>query len=361
MEVMVRDQLKIFKNKKVFVTGHTGFKGSWLVLTLQELGCEVYGYALAPETTPNHYELNQIQIDSTLADIRDLNKLTESLHNSKAEIVFHLAAQSLVRPSYSDPSYTYDVNVMGSLQVLQAVRSCQHVNALVMITTDKVYENREINYAYKETDRLGGYDIYSSSKACCEILIDSYRNSFFNLQKYGADHKLLIASVRAGNVIGGGDWCVDRLIPDLMKAASQNQEAIIRNPLSIRPWQHVLDCISGYLLIGAHLLNENKSVAKAWNISPEKDDVMNVESVIKLAQSGWSKIKYIVNSDKNNPHEANLLMLDNSEIKNTLQWKPVFSTSQAIQITTDWYKQYYTQGEILSSMQINKYLNASWN
>ena len=203
MENMVSDKLNIYKNKKVFVTGHTGFKGSWLVLTLQQLGCEVYGYSLLPDSEPSHFELLKLNLHSTYADIRDYAVLKNSLKESQAEIVFHLAAQSLVRPSYSNPVYTYDVNVMGSLNILEASRSCEHVKAIVMITTDKVYENLEINYAYKESDRLGGYDMYSSSKACCELMINSYRNSFRNLDQFNINHTQLIASVRAGNVIGG--------------------------------------------------------------------------------------------------------------------------------------------------------------
>ncbi|NOT36016.1 MAG: CDP-glucose 4,6-dehydratase [Saprospiraceae bacterium] len=361
MEVMVKEQLKIYKNKKVFVTGHTGFKGSWLVLALQELGCEVHGYALNSDSIPNHYGLHTLNIHSTISDIRNSESLQKALQESQAEIVFHLAAQSLVRPSYSDPVYTYDVNVMGSLHLLNAVRSCEHVRAVLMITTDKVYDNREMDYAYNETDRLGGYDMYSSSKACCEILISSFRNSFFNHKQYGIEHQVLITSVRAGNVIGGGDWSVDRLIPDIMKATAKEQKVILRNPTAIRPWQHVLDCLGGYLLLGAHLLNKEIAIAKAWNIAPEKNEASSVEKIIQLAQNYWPKIQYEIQSVAGNVHEAQLLMLDNAEIKEKLQWRPIYTTQEAVELTVSWYQSYYEDNKVVTSQQIRNFFNHSWN
>ncbi|MEP7195886.1 MAG: CDP-glucose 4,6-dehydratase [Saprospiraceae bacterium] len=354
---MVINEFEIYRNKKVFVTGHTGFKGSWLVLTLQQLGCEVYGYSLRPDSVPNHFELLKLKIHSTFADIRDYAILKNSIKESQAEIVFHLAAQALVRPSYSNPVYTYDVNVMGSINVLEASRTCDHVKAIVMITTDKVYENLEINYAYKESDRLGGYDMYSSSKACCELLIKSFRDSFRNTNEYQHTHHQLIASVRAGNVIGGGDWSVDRLIPDVMKAAANRTQIVIRNPHSIRPWQHVMDCLGAYLRLGAHLLNGKKEFATTWNVSPDKEEIFSVKNVIDLCKENWGDVQIKIEENEKEPHEAKNLMLDNTASKKNLGWTPFYNTSQSIQMTVQWYKQFYEEKKVISLSQIENYLS----
>ena len=265
MENMEVNHIEIFRNKKVFITGHTGFKGSWLSLLLQHEGAIVTGYSLAPVTIPNHYDLLKIEQQSFIDDILAANKLSAAIREAKPEIIFHLAAQPLVRASYADPLYTYQTNVIGTLNLLEAAKNCGTVKAIVLITTDKVYENKESNRPYIETDELGGYDMYSSSKACCELLIRSYRNSFLNIDDYQIKHHILIASARAGNVIGGGDWSEDRLLPDIVKAAARGTSVQIRNPNAVRPWQHVLDCLYGYLLLGAKLLQEETAFSGAWN------------------------------------------------------------------------------------------------
>lgn len=355
MENMVDRRLEIYKNKKVFITGHTGFKGSWLTLTLQKLGCEVHGYSLLPDSAPNHYDLIKPKIDSQIGDIRDFNTLKNSLEKSKAEIVFHLAAQSLVRTSYIDPVYTYEVNVLGSLHVLQAATTCPQVKAIVMVTTDKVYHNIEQDYSYKENDRLGGYDIYSSSKACCELMIDSYRNSFCNINTYNQSHHILIASVRAGNVIGGGDWSKDRLIPDLIRAIVKKQAVQIRNPDSIRPWQHVLDCLYAYLLIGSKLLEGDIKVARAWNVAPEEHEIFSVRALLMQCKSHWNDVEFELAESLNQPHEAGLLMLDASKLISELEWKPKIGTTEAVELTIKWYKKYYLENEVSSFDQVDYY------
>lgn len=355
---MVADHLEFWKNKKVFVTGHTGFKGSWLMSLLHQLNCEVFGYALEPASDPNHFSLLKNRGQSVYADIRDLDKLKQAVKESRAEIVFHLAAQSLVRTSYRDPHYTYEVNVMGSLNLLEAVRMSPSVRAVVMVTTDKVYANREEHYAYREDDKLGGHDMYSSSKACCEILIDSYRLSFLKSSQFRENQRILIASLRAGNVIGGGDWSEDRLIPDLVRAAAAKQTAEIRNPLAVRPWQHVLDCLNAYLMVGAELFKGNQEAASSWNVAPEKAEVCSVEQILQMSAQAWNEIQYNVRPLQNAPHEANLLMLDNTKIKSKLNWTPVYSTPEAVALTFDWYKKYYKSGECITEFQVEKFLAA---
>ncbi|RYG44665.1 MAG: CDP-glucose 4,6-dehydratase, partial [Chitinophagaceae bacterium] len=333
--------LEIYQHKKVFITGHTGFKGSWLTAIFNHLGVASYGYSLPPETTPNHYELLNTGQAGEFGNILDREKLHAAVARFQPDIIFHLAAQALVRPSYTDPVNTYETNVIGTLNVLEAARACKSVQAVVLITTDKVYENKEWEKPYAETDTLGGYDMYSSSKACCEILISSYRNSFFNTEQYGRQHNVLIASVRAGNVIGGGDWSVDRLLPDIAQAASQSKQVQIRNPLSVRPWQHVLDCLYGYLLVGEKLLNQETDFAAAWNFSPYSTEAKNVEEVANVAKKSWEAIDISFGKAPDNYHEAGLLILDNSKAIEKLGWKPVWNTELAIQKTIEWYKAFY--------------------
>ncbi len=355
---MVKGHLEYLKNRKVFVTGHTGFKGSWLIAMLRQLNCEVYGYALECTSDPNHFSLLKSNGHYVYADIRDPNKLKQAVSESGAEIVFHLAAQSLVRPSYRDPRYTYEVNVMGSLNLLEAVRASPSVRAVVMVTTDKVYANREEHYAYREDDKLGGHDMYSSSKACCEILIDSYRLSFLKPDLVTENQQILLASLRAGNVIGGGDWSEDRLIPDLVRAAATKQTAKIRNPQAVRPWQHVLDCLNAYLIVGAELLKGNREAAGSWNVAPEKAAVYAVENILTLSTQYWNEIKYTILPQQNAPHEANLLMLDNTKIKSKLNWTPVYSTQETVALTIEWYRKYYESGDCITERQVEKFLAA---
>ena len=350
--------LEVYQNKKVFITGHTGFKGSWLTALFHQLGVQSQGYSLAPATTPNHFELTASQNEYSFGDILDKEKLNKAVVAAQPDIIFHLAAQALVRPSYTNPVNTYETNVIGTLNVLEAARKCKTVKAIVLITTDKVYENKEWDKPYTETDVLGGYDMYSSSKACCEILINSYRNSFFNMAVYGREHDVLIASVRAGNVIGGGDWSLDRLLPDIARAASVNKKVQIRNPLSVRPWQHVLDCLYGYLLVGERLLNKEKGFAEAWNFSPYSSEAKNVEAIAGMAKKSWNKIDIEFGQAPDNYHEAGLLILDNSKAIRELGWKPVWNTQQAIEKTVEWYKAFYEEKKVLTGENISDYLNS---
>ncbi|MDB5200737.1 MAG: ddhB [Ferruginibacter sp.] len=347
-----------YKGKKILVTGHSGFKGSWLVAVLQQMGAEIFGYALAPGTNPNHLDLLAPDVDATYNNILQKDALHEFMQHASPEIIFHLAAQPLVRESYRNPLNTYETNVIGTLNVLEAARTCHSVRAIVCITTDKVYENKEIEYAYTEDDQLGGYDMYSSSKACCEILIASYRNSFFNMNDYGKHHNMLIASARAGNVIGGGDWSSDRLIPDIVRSTVSGQKVEIRNPSAIRPWQHVLDCIFGYLLMATKLFEGDTQVASAWNFSPSTAELMTVEAVLKGAKQHWPQIEVTFNKDPDDFHEANLLMLDNSKAVHKLGWQPAWTTADAIEKTIKWYRAFYEEGEVLTNKQIANYISA---
>ncbi len=350
---------EVYHNKKVFITGNTGFKGSWLAAFLTKLTANIEGYSLPPETSPNHFTLLNIPYKTTFGNILDKKKLDDTIFKAQPEIIFHLAAQALVRQSYIDPANTYETNVVGTLNVLEAARKCNSVKAVVLITTDKVYENKEWEKPYKETDELGGYDMYSSSKACCEILIKSYRNSFLNLKDYNVKHNVLLASVRAGNVIGGGDWSKDRLLPDISIAASESKKVIIRNPKSVRPWQHVLDCINGYLMLGAKLLQGKREFAEAWNFSPYSADVKSVYDITVTAKRNWNKIDVEFGTVSEDYHEAGLLMLDNTKAVAKLGWKPVWDTEEAVSKTIAWYKLYYEQCTASSMNDINDFLQSS--
>ena len=349
--------MEIYKNKKVFITGHTGFKGSWLNSFLDTLGAKTMGYAFAPNSIPSHFDIQKSKIDSIIGDIGNAQLLKESMLSFNPDIVFHLAAQPLVRESYKNPFNTYNTNVIGTLNVLEAVKSTPSIKAAVIITTDKVYENKEWDYPYRENDELGGYDLYSSSKACTEILVKSFQRSFFDKQKYKLEHNLLIATARAGNVIGGGDWSADRLVPDIVRATIENKTTKIRNPNSIRPWQHVLDCLYGYLLLGEKLLQEKSEYAEAWNFAPNSTESLTVKEVSDVAKTIWEDIKIEFDQPTENFHEAGLLKLDNSKSISKLGWKPRWNTKQAIVQTIEWYKSFYLNKEVLTSNQILKYLN----
>ncbi len=348
--------LEIYRNKKVFITGNTGFKGSWLCAFFKKLNVQIVGFALPPATTPNHFSLLNADYKTTFANILDKEKLESAILKAQPDIIFHLAAQALVSKSYIDPFNTYQTNVIGTLNILEAVRKCKHVKSVVLVTTDKVYENKECEKPYLETDELGGYDMYSSSKACCEILIRSYRNSFFNLAEYKKKHTVLIASVRAGNVIGGGDWNPDRLIPDISIAASKNKKVQIRNPKSVRPWQHVLDCLYGYLLLGSKLLKEEKDFAEAWNFSPPGNEVKTVEEITVIAKKSWDKVTIEFPPSGQAFHEAALLSLDNAKAVQRLGWKPAWDTNKSVQRTIEWYKSFYDESKILTDDNIVEYL-----
>ncbi|MBU0631303.1 CDP-glucose 4,6-dehydratase [bacterium] len=346
----------IYKDKSVLVTGHTGFKGSWLVYWLREMGAKVVGYSLEAPTQPNHISLLNLDIVSIVGDIRDLDQLNRAFETYKPDIVFHLAAQPLVRLSYENPIETYETNVMGTLKVFEACRKYD-VKAIVNITSDKAYENKEWIWGYRENDPMGGYDPYSSSKGCADLLANSYRNSYFNVQEYKKTHDTLLASCRAGNVIGGGDWAKDRLITDIMLSVSQGKKVSIRNPHATRPWQHVLEPLSGYLHVGQKLLEEKKEFGEAWNFGPSDEGSITVEEVIHNVKKHWEKIDYEINQDPSQPHEANLLKLDCSKAHILLKWKDVWDSDTTFEKTVKWYKSFYEEDtKILTEDDLKSYV-----
>jgi len=333
-----------YAGKKVFLTGHTGFKGSWMLAWLHLLGAHVKGYSLAPETSPNLYELldGDALCESVIADLSERDKLTQAVLEFQPDFIFHLAAQPLVRLSYEQPAETFQTNALGTAYLLDAVRQLTKPCTVVLITTDKVYENKEWVYPYRETDRLGGYDPYSASKACAELVINSYVQSFFNSNAFD-QHQKGIAVGRAGNVIGGGDWSRDRIIPDIVRALQGSQPVQVRNPAAVRPWQHVLEPIGGYLLLGARLAAAPQQFASAWNFGPLADDTKTVEALVLEAIDIWGSGQYDKPALTGQPHEAGLLKLDISKALTYLDWKPVFDSKTAIAQTIDWYKAYATQ------------------
>jgi CDP-glucose 4,6-dehydratase len=338
------DELKkTYSGKKVFVTGHTGFKGSWLLQILQLLGADVKGYGLLPDGDINLYSIisGDSLCQSVIADLRDREFLKKTVSDFQPDFVFHLAAQPLVRLSYQIPSETFEVNAIGTANLLDAIRLLDKPCYCVLITTDKVYHNNEWEYPYRENDRLGGYDPYSASKACAELLIDSYRNSFFNIKSYSI-HQKAMAVARAGNVIGGGDWAKDRLIPDIVKALNDNNKVEIRNPNAIRPWQHVLEPLSGYLLLGAKLAHRPIFYSQAYNFGPEFNDAVAVGDMVKIALALWGGGNYEFVKSNNQLHEAGLLKLDISKAVAELNWKPKMNAQQALEFTINWYKEYYS-------------------
>lgn len=341
MEQINNDLIKkIYKGKTVLVTGHTGFKGSWLSIWLNELGAKVIGYALDPYTENDNFVVTGLKdkIIDVRGDLRDLEKLQRVFNQYNPEFVFHLAAQPLVRLSYEIPKETYEVNVMGTLNVLECIRNTASVKVGIMITTDKCYENKEQIWSYRENDPMGGYDPYSSSKGCAELLISSYRNSFFNPKDY-ASHGKSIASVRAGNVIGGGDWSKDRIIPDCIRALVEGKNIEIRNPYAVRPWQHVLEPLNGYLLLGAKMFNCPIDYTSGWNFGPNSESIVPVRDIADIIVNKWGKGNCINTSDKAY-HEANLLSLDCTKAKTYLNWSPKLSIEEALEFTVHWYKNY---------------------
>jgi len=347
----------IYKGKTVLVTGHTGFKGSWLVYWLEQMGAKVIGYSLKAPTTPNHIELLNLDIVSVIGDIRDLDKLNKTFQEYKPDIVFHLAAQPLVRLSYENPIETYETNVIGTLKVFEA---CKHnnVKAIVNITSDKAYDNKEWVWGYRENDPMGGYDPYSSSKGCADLLANSYRNSYFNVSNYKKTHNTLLASCRAGNVIGGGDWAEDRLMTDIMLSVSQNEKVIIRNPNATRPWQHVLEPLSGYLNIGQKLLEQKLEFSDAWNFGPSDEGSISVGEVVTHVKKYWNKIDYTLNKEVNSLHEANLLKLDCSKAHIELEWKDVWNSDITFEKTVNWYKSYYEENaKVLTQNDLEDYIS----
>jgi len=356
----------MYKNKRVLITGHTGFKGSWLALWLTKLGAEVAGYALVPPSSPSHYDLLSLPMTSIIGDVRDTEKVSYTFKKYSPEIVFHMAAQSLVRRSYRDPKYTLETNIMGTVNVLEACRSTPSVKNIINITSDKCYENKEWIWGYRENDTIGGFDPYSASKGCSELVTSAYRNSFFHPEQYGQRHQVLVASVRAGNVVGGGDWAEDRLIPDIIRARSNNNKVIIRNPHATRPWQHVLEPLSGYLLLGQKLLQGEKEFASAWNFGPKDGGVVTVGEIVEQFKSSWADMDYEIQIDSNNLYEADLLKLDCSKAHIRLHWRSVWDSLTTIERTVEWYKKYYENNEVMSLRDISAYvadaqiINAEW-
>ncbi len=345
----------IYKDRTVLVTGHTGFKGSWLSLWLRRLGARVVGYALEPATDPNHFDLLRLDMASTIGDIRDRAGLEKVFETYKPEVVFHLAAQPLVRASYLDPVTTLETNVIGTANVLEACRTAPSVRAVVNITSDKCYENREWLYGYREIDPMGGYDPYSASKGCAELVTNSYRRSFFSPEAYGKKHGVLLASARAGNIIGGGDWSTDRLVPDMIRAAVAGAKVSIRSPRAIRPWQHVLDPLAGYLMLGRKLLEGDAAFADAWNFGPDEASCIEVERIVKGARAVWDRIDYEKAEDPAGPHEAGLLKLDCSKARTVLGWRPLWKIEDALDATVGWYREFYASGAARSALDLDRY------
>jgi len=352
---------KIFKDKKILITGHTGFKGSWLSKILLSWGSDVTGIALKPNTKPNLFDSLKIKnkINNYFIDIRKFKEIKEVLQKEKPEIVFHLAAQTLVRDSYDDPLYTFETNTLGTANILQAIKETNTVKAVVVITTDKVYKNEESNHSFKENDKLGGHDPYSASKAGAEMIVDSYIKSFFNPKNYGKLHRTLIASARAGNVIGGGDWSKDRLVPDLIKATFKNKKVIIRSPEAIRPWQYVLEPLYGYLLLAEKLYKGKKEFSGAWNFGPNNQTFLTVEEFIKLAFKTLDKGSYTIKKDNTQKHEATLLKLNSSKAKKNLNWQQVLDIDETLKLTFEWYKNFYSKKNIIdvTDQQIKLFFN----
>lgn len=349
-----------YSGKKIFLTGHTGFKGAWMLKTLSLLGAEVKGYALVPQTTDDlFYLINGEKIcNSVVGDLRNKKRLEEELVSFQPDFVFHLAAQPLVRLSYEIPAETFEVNVIGTANLLDAVKLLEKPCSVVLITTDKVYRNNEWIYPYRENDRLGGYDPYSASKACAELVIDSYRNSFFNIKNYN-QHKKAIAVARAGNVIGGGDWSKDRLIPDIAKAFAIEKAVTIRNPQSVRPWQHVLEPVIGYLILGKKLKSDPIKYSSAYNFGPQLSDALAVEEMLQLAIESWGNGEYIVEKIEGQPHEAGLLKLDISKAVVELNWKPKMNAKEAVSMTMDWYSEFFSNKNeinVFTDSQIKSFL-----
>jgi len=340
---------KSFRNKKVLVTGHTGFKGSWLSLWLENIGAKVYGISQPTRHKNDHFNFIESNCNSFIVDIRDTIKFKKTLSEINPDFVFHLAAQPLVRDSYNNPLDTWNTNVIGTANLLEYSRELSNLLGLLVITSDKCYENKEVSRGYIESDSLGGHDPYSASKGACEILTNSFRKSF-----YSDSNNPLIASARAGNVVGGGDWSEDRLIPDIMRSIQKKDSLIIRSPNSTRPWQHVLDCLYGYLLLGEKLINQDSFYADAWNFGPDKSGNIKVQNVLNKIKDEWSIFDWKIDRNKN-PHEASLLFLDNSKSKKYLNWKPIWDIDKTIHETVLWYRNFILDNKISSLSQIKMY------
>lgn len=363
--VPIMTDTTFWKDKRVFITGHTGFKGSWLCMLLHSLGARVTGFSLNPPTTPSMYELCRIDslVYSIVGDIRSRESVQEALLSAKPDIVIHMAAQPLVRTSYQHPVQTYEINVMGTVNLLESVRLAVRkgidIQAVINVTTDKCYENKEWAWGYREQDTLGGYDPYSNSKACSELVTICYRNSFFNLNEYD-NHGLALASARAGNVIGGGDWATDRLIPDFIRALLSGKTLKIRNPGAIRPWQHVLEPLSGYLLLAQKLCKDGKRFSQSWNFGPSDQDAKPVEWIVRELCAKWGKnTSYVIEPDDKR-HETHYLKLDCSKARSELGWNPKWNTDQALDRTVEWTRAFQQNQDLrdISLIQIEQYCSS---
>jgi len=346
--------ISFWQDRKVFITGHTGFKGSWLSLWLQQLGAKVTGYSLEPPTTPSIFEnakVSAVIANSITGNICDAKLFTSSMQQAKPEIIIHMAAQSLVRDSYTDPVGTYATNVMGTVNMLEAVRNTPSVKAVLNITTDKCYENKEWVWGYRENEPMGGHDPYSSSKACAELISSAYRNSFLD------NEGIALATARAGNVIGGGDWAKDRIVPDAMRAFMDNESLLIRNPVATRPWQHVLEPLSGYIMLCQKLIEQPENFAEGWNFGPDDEGAQPVSILADIMVRCWGNDAQWRVDNNEHPHEARYLKLDCSKAKNLLKWKPVWCLERALDETVQWYKAWHHNKDMyeFTMSQINTY------
>ncbi|MCX7087925.1 MAG: CDP-glucose 4,6-dehydratase [Methylococcales bacterium] len=350
-----------WKDKRVLLTGHTGFKGSWLSLWLQSMGAQVVGFALAPPSTPSLFEVAGVGdgMSSIMGDVRDLLRLRAVFAEHQPEIVIHMAAQALVRYSYIEPVETYSTNVMGTVNLLEAVRNTHSVKVVVNVTSDKCYENREWAWGYRENEAMGGYDPYSNSKGCAELVTAAYRNSYFHPCNY-KEHGVALATGRAGNVIGGGDWAEDRLIPDIMQAITQGKPVDIRNPHAIRPWQHVLEPLSGYLRLAEKLYEEGPSYAEGWNFGPNDADAKPVQWIVDNLTSAWGEGASWVVDGGNHPHEAHYLKLDCSKAKARLDWHPRWCLDETLGKIVHWHKQ-YQQGSNMKAVTLQQIADYQMN
>lgn len=345
-----------WNGKKVFLTGHTGFKGSWISLWLQSMGAIVKGYSLAPNTTPNIFTEADVSKDmeSEIGDIRNLDKISNSMLVFNPDVLIHMAAQPLVRLSYLEPVDTYTTNVIGTVNVFEAARKCKNLKAIVSVTTDKCYENNEWDWGYRENEPMGGHDPYSSSKGCAELVTSAYRRSFFNTKDSAS-----LASARAGNVIGGGDWADDRLIPDILRAFEKSESVVIRNPISTRPWQHVLEPLSGYLVLAQALYLNGDTFAEGWNFGPKDEDCKPVNWILDRMAAKWGKGASWNLDINNNPHEAGFLKLDCSKAANRLKWQPKWSLEETLHMIINWHQLYLNNGDVKEEClkEIKKYTN----